>query len=324
MNGITKIAVFDYDDTLRPSYKAAAKEVVEIWNTLRYSETLLVISTGRSYRKIKAELLKNNFDFPDYIISDQGTIITDCRTNTIIKKVTVPNKPVIEITQEFLRRNGRPEMIRVSNGEKLFAVDCPDATEFFCKNNEPDLILMDVENMYDFIYNGIYCKVLLMDSEEKVNSLLPFCEKYDNEILASSTGATNYGTSSNIKNFRLELVNSHAGKYNSLMYLIEFMQDSGEIPRGNFLELLAVGDEMSDLGLAECAIQKNSNPNMRGFFACIGNNTHGSKDLLRESMKIAGSINQTDKVLNVASVQENGAIDAINIWMEKLNHLTNK
>ena len=304
--GAMKYVITDMDDTMIVAYGKPTEPVKDCWNELSDRDDVkTVVATGQQFSKVKGTFLTNDLAMPDYIIADQGTTIFDPKRNEIIKTFLLPNDEVKPILGEFLKLGGTKPFVRIYTPEMAFAYNCPEAHQFFESTGQKNV--MFGENLEYIIERGQYSKVILMNTQETVDRLVLYSVNA-NTLFAVNTGKTKYG---NCNFFRFEIVSSDKKvALENLLNITEAFPGDGKA-----VNVLCLGDERSDFGLAQGALTANLYPESSGYFATIGNNTNGNVQLRAEVERLGVSLGLKDKCFSVPSVNENGWVVAVQRWL---------
>ena len=195
-----KLAVFDIDGTLIDRNEGFIRpSVIEVFKKLKKSGIKVVIATGRTYFIIQNEIFER-LDF-DYVISGNGTKITDSNNNvlygekidpTILKDLIADlykngDKMSIEFSQGLLNINGFEKLNSLGNvGDIDVDVDFAytgmgsfpsgKVDWYIKKYPNLDFISAGITNNYDAVPKGVnkrkalglICKKLNISQEEIV------------------------------------------------------------------------------------------------------------------------------------------------------------
>lgn len=300
-----KYIVTDMDDTMIEAYGKPTEEVRVLWNFLSEDpEICLVVATGQQYMRVKSVFLANDMSLPDYIISDQGTVIYSTKENKILSTFWLPARDVAPIYDEFLKMEGKKAFVRIYTPDMIFAYNCDEARKFFTETNQKNVIFG--ENIEHIIKNGLYTKVILMNKADVVDKLVLYSMN-SNTLLAVNTGETKYG---NCHYHRFEIVSS-----NKKVALENLLALTSEFPNNNGpIDILCLGDEKSDFGLAQVAFSLNLYPNCKGYFAVIGSGTQGNLQLKADTELLARTLGFESNVILAPDVKSDGWKFAVEQW----------
>ena len=295
------------DDTMIEAYGKPTEEVKKLWNSIsETSDIATVIATGQQYTKVKSTFLTNRLSLPTYIIADQGTVIYSTKANEILQTFWLPCDEVAPIVEEFLAKGGQPEFIRISTPEIMFAYDCKQARDFFASTKQKNVIFG--KDLLHVIKHGHYTKVILMNTPELVDDLVLFSANAST-LMAVNTGETKYG---GCHYHRFEVVSS-----NKKIGLEELLKLSGDFPNNTApINIIGLGDEHSDFGIAEATVGINLTPQNIGSFAIIQNNTKGGIALTKDCDNLVTCMGYPDRLMKVPGVKENGWVEAVNTWLK--------
>ena len=82
-------------------------------------------------------------------------------------------------------------------------------------------------------------------------------------------------------------------------------------------DIICLGDEISDYGLAQVALDNNFRKDCTGYFAMIDSKAKGNQHLREEVEKEARVLNLEDHLIFAPSVENDGWESAILEWQEK-------
>lgn len=299
-----RIIVTDMDDTMIKSYGTPTHEVRKLWNSIKTDNEIgLVIATGQSYTKVKETFSRNDMLLPDFIICNQGTVIYSSKEGKVIKKFIPDYEEVVSFLEKYVDLGGDKKYIRISTPSQVVVFDCKENRKFYEKNIQGDVVFRS--DFWDVISEKEFTKIVCAAPEEVIKEAIKMQDDLKN-LLVLSTGKTKFGNSGYS---RVEITASN--KRMALEYLLYF--DYGFPESGNAIDMLCLGDELSDLCLAEVAININNYPESNGTFAIISNDTIGNNNLRVAVEKIA----KGDEVLVMPGVEENGWVKAVNHWLKK-------
>jgi len=303
-----RYVVTDMDDTMIEAYGKPTDVIKKRWNELsKDPENCLVVATGQQYMKVKSAFLGNGLALPSYIIADQGTVIYSNLENKILTTFSLPSADVSLVVEKFFEMGGEKKFMRIYTPHMVFAFDCDTAHEFFTSTNQKNVLYGT--NLEHIIKNGVYTKVILMNTADVVDNLVHYSMN-SNTLLAVNTGATKYG---NCNYHRFEIVSSN--KKVALEYLLKESCQFPENPEP--IEIICLGDEKSDFGLAQVALGVNLYPENVGHFAIITTNTKGNIQLRNDVEELAMAIGYNHNAFSVGSVKEDGWDSAISHWLDK-------
>ena len=189
---------------------------------------------------------------------------------------------------------------RYTNSSVIIAYDCQQAHSFFERTFQKDVVY--VKNIEYVIKNGRYLKVIFMNNDELTNQLVRFSASRNN-LFSFNTGVTSFG---DCDYHRFEIMASD--KYTAIQYLMGTMEVKG-------IDVISLGDETSDFGLAKFALTMNLFDNNKGFFAFIGSGTAGHILLEKESGELAAALGCKNRCKVYPNVMEDGWKIAVEEWL---------
>ena len=296
--------VTDMDDTLIKHYGNVSERIRDLWNYLsKQEENCLVVATGQSYTKVTEKFLANGLNLPDYIVSNQGTVIYRPKEEEVMRVFTLDPNKVIPIVNRFLEIGGNERFIRINALNKIVAYDCEEARRFY--REDPQSNVEFTKDLLNFIQKGVYTKLVLSAPLEVVEKMLTYPAK---GVTIFNSGETKYGRE---HYYRYEIV--AGSKRLGLEYLFYLRRDFGAKTH-----IICLGDEISDYGLAEAALVSNLVKNCTGYFSIIDSNSKGNSHLREAVEKKARMLRLEDHLIFAPSVENDGWESAIFEWKEKL------
>lgn len=178
--------------------------------TLIYTMNGMVIpTTGRTVGDILENLKKNNLRIPEILVGDNGANIYSTRQNQFLIKKSLDFQKVKTVINKFIQKGGNPELIRLTDGKYIYAVDTPDVQKYY-KQNKTVKYGKDVEELLEQMPE--ITKITLAGSENQMTDMADYVKDLD---FWSDIGATKFPNAS-YYNYRLDIADRNINKGTSV------------------------------------------------------------------------------------------------------------
>jgi len=297
--------VTDMDDTMIKHYGKPSDRVRNLWNYLSENKNnYMVVATGQSHIKVLDKFFENGLAVPDYIISNQGTVICRPKTDEIMKVFWMSYSKVLPVLNKFYEMGGEEKFIRVCTLSKVIVLDCEESRSFYEKNPQSNVEF--TTSIRRVIKKAQYTKLVLAAPFEVVEKMLLYKQDYP-EVTLINSGTTDYGGDNY---YRLEIAASD--KEMALDALISYWKKSHKTIKG--IDFLGLGDEITDFGIAKMALKVNSMANSTGYFAIIDSGSKGNASLVKELDQMCNDTGFKTHLIYSESVEQDGWAKAILKW----------
>ena len=178
--------------------------------TLIYTMNGMVIpTTGRTVGDILENLKKNNLRIPEILVGDNGANIYSTKQNQFLIKKSLDSQKVKTVINKFIQKGGNPELIRLTDGEYIYAVDTPNVQKYY-KQNKTVKYGKDVKELLEQMPE--ITKITLAGSENQMTDMADYVKNLD---FWSDIGATKFPNAS-YHNYRLDIADKNINKGTSV------------------------------------------------------------------------------------------------------------
>lgn len=180
---------------------------------------LVVPITGRTVGDILESLKKNHLMIPEILIGDNGANIYSTSNHEFLIKKTLDIEKVKTLIDNFISNGGNPEMIRLTNGEFIYAIDNPDVRKYYHKSKSVKYcnnIQEAIESMPEIT------KVTLAGSKQQMEQMAEDSKKID---FWTDIGATKFPNKSP-ENYRLDVADKNINKGTAVKLMVSILQPS--------------------------------------------------------------------------------------------------
>ncbi|WP_138420905.1 Cof-type HAD-IIB family hydrolase [Aquibacillus sediminis] len=256
-----KLVAIDIDDTLINDDRQVTEGTLQAIKTAHENGVMVALATGRMFAGAYPIAKQVGLDIP--VISYQGALIKDLKSNHILYEKSIPANIVQKIIQ-YSKKKG--VHLQISSGDKLYAREDNDKVRTYAANqNIPYYIEPDFDTR--FLEEPV-TKMLINENPEVVDQLL--------HELKPTIGQECFVTKS--KPFFLEFTHQEVNKGEAIKFLCNHIGCQLE-------EVIAIGDSWNDIQMLEVA----------GLPVSMGNAT----DDLKQVAKYITSSNNEEGVKEV-------------------------
>lgn len=229
-----KLVAIDLDDTLLDSNKCISVENINAVSFLNSIGVKVVITTGRPYFRIIGFLKQLGlYNDNSYIITYNGSLISNSTNKETIKKVDFNNFDIKRITEFLMKINVH---FNVYVNELIYS---PEVIDFIKQQKVFEGIIFDICDINEIKKLEYAEKIIICDREEIVSSVR-------DKVIEELGNDYNVMRSTPIY---LEILPKDANKGKALKYLMDYLGIKKE-------EAMAIGDEENDLSMYEYVKEK--------------------------------------------------------------------
>lgn len=134
---------------------------------------MVVPITGRTVGDIEEDFIKRGLDVSELIVGDNGAIVKHMPTEKVLLRKTLPIANSKKIVEEFLKLGGDSNLIRFTDGEKIYASNEPSVKKYY---EETSTIEYD-ENIAHRIEKGDLTKITLTGTKEQMQKMAEIANK---------------------------------------------------------------------------------------------------------------------------------------------------
>ena len=96
---------------------------------------MVIPITGRTVGDIYESLKKNHLRIPEILIGDNGANIYSTKQKQFLIKKSLDPQKVNQVISNFVENGGDSQMIRLTDGEFIYATNHPDVQNYYRKNS---------------------------------------------------------------------------------------------------------------------------------------------------------------------------------------------
>lgn len=203
---------------------------------------IIIPTTGRTVGDMREELDKNGLMLPLLIIGDNGGCIYSTRDRKFIYKKTLNTEKVRDANAHFLKSGGNADMIRLTDGEFIYAVNHPDVQTYY-ENNHTVKYGENMEQLLEMIPE--ITKVTLAGTKPQMQEMATYVKCLD---FWSDMGATKF-PNARYQHYRLDISDRNINKGNAVKLINSRMKP----PFG----YMCIGNGENDIPMFKQAIDDN-------------------------------------------------------------------
>lgn len=297
-NGIS-VLFTDKDGTLNLNDESFNK----ILMLTRKKGGLVIPVTGRTVGDIKEEWEAKKLPLPPIIIGDNGAVIYDTKKKKFIKKCELKKDKISQIIEKFIEIEGRTDLIRYTDGEKVYASKSEKVENYYESSGKVKFI----SNIENEVQKGKeVTKITLAGTKEQMEEMAKFI-KEENLECWTDIGETKFPTkSSEDKNYRLDIVSEKVSKGNAIKIVIKMIKP---------IKYMCFGNGNNDISMFKQAIDD-------GMYVAVVEGTDEANKIIDEIKSYAHKLKR-GKVVCILS-NPNYANTAIKVCTDLFETITNE
>ena len=109
------------------------KNLNNIFRLVHAMNGMIIPTTGRTVGDIQEDLKGNKLINPALLIGDNGGSIFFTKSKEFVHKQTLDSEKVKNVISHFTELGGNPEMIRLTDGESIYAINNPEVQQYYRK-----------------------------------------------------------------------------------------------------------------------------------------------------------------------------------------------
>ncbi len=203
---------------------------------------IIIPTTGRTVGDMIEELDENGLMLPLLIIGDNGGCIYSTRDRQFIYKETLDTRKVQKNNSQFIKLGGNPEMIRLTDGEFIYAVNHPDVQAYY-KNKHTVKYGENLEQLLKLMPE--ITKITLAGKKTQMQEMASYVKSLN---FWSDMGATKFPNSS-YQHYRLDIANRNINKGNAVKFTNSILKPS--------FGYMCIGNGENDIPMFKQAIDDN-------------------------------------------------------------------
>lgn len=243
---------------------------------------LVIPVTGRTVGDIKEEWEAKKLPLPPIIIGDNGAVIYDTKKKKFIKKCELKKDKISQIIEKFIEIEGRTDLIRYTDGEKVYASKSEKVENYYESSGKVKFI----SNIENEVQKGKeVTKITLAGTKEQMEEMAKFI-KEENLECWTDIGETKFpAKSSEDKNYRLDIVSKEVSKGKAVDEVIRIIKPIKYMCFGNGNNDISMFKQAIDDGMYVAVVKGTDEANKiideiksyarklkRGKVVCISSN----------------------------------------------------
>lgn len=267
------------------------KKLNDIFKLISSKNGIIIPTTGRTVGDISEDLKGNKLINPPLLIGDNGGSIYSTKSKEFIYKQSLDIEKVRQAICHFINIGGNSEMVRLTDGELIYAINNPDVHNYYKKKHT-----IKYGKNLDALLETMpaITKITFAGSKEQMENMSEYVKALN---FWSDIGATKFPTPSH-QHYRLDVADRNISKGNAVKTVISSLK-----PQYGYM---CIGNGENDVSMFKQAINDNmiigimqdspksiidemkaySNSNKKGRIIIIPNNINKANDYLFRLTKL--------------------------------------
>ena len=218
------------------------KNLNNIFRLVHAMNGMMIPTTGRTVGDIQEDLKGNKLINPALLIGDNGGSIFFTKSKEFVYKQTLDSEKVKNVISHFTELGGNPEMIRLTDGEYIYAINNPEVQQYYRKKHTIKYG-KDINSLLEIMPE--ITKITLAGSETQMKDMSNYVEKLN---FWSDMGATKFPNAS-YQHYRLDIADRNINKGNA----VKLINSTLKPPSG----YMCIGNGENDIPMFKQAIDDN-------------------------------------------------------------------
>ena len=215
------------------------KNLNNIFRLVHAMNGMMIPTTGRTVGDIQEDLKGNKLINPALLIGDNGGSIFFTKSKEFVYKQTLDSEKVKNVISHFTELGGNPEMIRLTDGEYIYAINNPEVQQYYRKKHTIKYG-KDINSLLEIMPE--ITKITLAGSETQMKDMSNYVEKLN---FWSDMGATKFPNAS-YQHYRLDIADRNINKGNA----VKLINSTLKPPFG----YMCIGNGENDISMFKQAI----------------------------------------------------------------------
>ena len=215
------------------------KNLNNIFRLVHAMNGMIIPTTGRTVGDIQEDLKGNKLINPALLIGDNGGSIFFTKSKEFVHKQTLDSEKVKNVISHFTELGGNPEMIRLTDGESIYAINNPEVQQYYRKKHTVKYG-KDIDSLLTMIPE--ITKITLAGSKVQMKDMSNYVEDLN---FWSDMGATKFPKAS-YQHYRLDVADRNINKGNA----VKFINSTLKPPFG----YMCIGNGENDISMFKQAI----------------------------------------------------------------------
>ena len=215
------------------------KNLNNIFRLVHAMNGMIIPTTGRTVGDIHEDLEGNKLINPPLLIGDNGGSIFFTKSKEFVYKQTLDSEKVKNVISHFTEIGGNPKMIRLTDGESIYAINHPEVQQYYRKKHTVKYG-KDIDSLLTMMPE--ITKITLAGSKVQMKDMSNYVEDLN---FWSDMGATKFPKAS-YQHYRLDVADRNINKGNA----VKFINSTLKPPYG----YMCIGNGENDISMFKQAI----------------------------------------------------------------------
>lgn len=190
------------------------KNLNNIFKIVHTMNVMIIPTTGRTVGDIQEDLKGNKLVNPALLIGDNGGSIFSTKSKEFVYKQTLDAEKVKKVISQFTELGGNPEMIRLTDGEHIYAIENSEVQQYYEQKNTVKYF-KNIESLLNNMRE--ITKITLAGSKDLMQEMAKHVDKELN--FWSDMGATKFPNASH-EHYRLDIADRNISKGNAVNLIV--------------------------------------------------------------------------------------------------------
>ena len=215
------------------------KNLNKIFRLVHAMNGMIIPTTGRTIGDIQEDLKGNKLINPALLIGDNGGSIFFTKSKEFVYKQTLDSEKVRNVISHFTELGGNPEMIRLTDGKYIYAINNSEVQQYYRKKHTIKYG-EDINSLLDIMPE--ITKITLAGSKTQMKDMSNYVENLN---FWSDMGATKF-PDANYQHYRLDIADRNINKGNA----VKLINSTLKPPSG----YMCIGNGENDISMFKQAI----------------------------------------------------------------------
>lgn len=218
------------------------KNLNNIFKLVHAMNGMIIPTTGRTVGDIQEDLKGNKLINPALLIGDNGGSIYFTKSKEFVYKQTLDSEKVKNVISHFAELGGNPEMIRLTDGESIYAINNPEVQQYYRKKHTVKYG-KDIDSLLTMMPE--ITKITLAGSKAQMENMSNYVEDLN---FWSDMGSTKFPNAS-YEHYRLDVADKNINKGNAVKLMVSILQPT--------FGYMCIGNGENDIPMFKQAIDDN-------------------------------------------------------------------
>ena len=215
------------------------KNLNKIFRLVHAMNGMIIPTTGRTVGDIQEDLKGNKLINPALLIGDNGGSIFFTKSKEFVYKQTLDSEKVKNVISHFTELGGNSEMIRLTDGEYIYAINNPEVQQYYRKKHTVKYG-KDINSLLGIMPE--ITKITLSGTKPQMQEMAAYVKNLN---FWSDMGATKFPNAS-YQHYRLDIADRNINKGNA----VKLINSTLKPPFG----YMCIGNGENDISMFKQAI----------------------------------------------------------------------